>query len=201
MTNFSSPFNLFELTWASFIGRIDIVKYHVDHNCDINHKDKHGHTALMNASRNVIEIVKYLVQHNALINEKDNQGKTALIHASDGTYFEIVKYLVQHNALINEKDNDGWTALMWASRRDDHNEGCHETIKYLIQHNAIIDEEDNDGLTAILIAYTRGNFDTVIFLIKKGAKIYLKGQTSMSNSLLYNYSEVRRIVMKRLKMK
>ena len=58
--------------------------------CDINDKDRHGTTALMNAtSKNDLEVVKYLLNHGADINIKNKNGWSALSIAKGRGFLNI----------------------------------------------------------------------------------------------------------------
>lgn len=69
----------------------------IEHECDINLKDKNEFTPLMLAARNgVTDIVKFLLQSVVInVNYQDSTGATALHWAAQNGYKEIVELLIQ----------------------------------------------------------------------------------------------------------
>ena len=74
-----------------FYGHLEIVKYWLEHDADVNAKDNNGQTALLFSSAyGHFEIVKYLVEHGADLNAKGgaNNG-TALMHTCIYGFFKV----------------------------------------------------------------------------------------------------------------
>ena len=85
-------------------GHLNIVKYLVEMNYNINLKDNFGNNGLMWACRGGhLNIVNYLVEMNYNINEKDDGGKNSLMIAFSDRKYDIVIYLLEHGCEINEK--------------------------------------------------------------------------------------------------
>ena len=95
------------LRWASENGKIEIVKYLVDHGANVHVLDDE---ALRWASANGhLDVVEYLLDHNANIHARNNK---ALAWASQNGKIDVVEYLVDHGANIHANDDQ---ALRWAS--------------------------------------------------------------------------------------
>ena len=112
-----------------------ILELLLEHGADVNIQNKHGDTALIEASYNGhIETTKLLLEYKADPNLKDKDERTALMEASAKGHEEITKLLLQHGANLNIQDKkNGRTALMEASYR-----GNIPIIKLLLENGADI---------------------------------------------------------------
>jgi hypothetical protein len=120
---------------ASSEGRLEVVKYLVEHGADIHSENNH---ALKWASfYGRLEVVRYLVEHGADIHV---DGDTPLLWASSEGNLDTVKYLLEAGADIHTDDD---YALEWADRR-----GHSEVVNYLLEHGAVFhsksESEDSD---------------------------------------------------------
>ncbi|KAF8818834.1 hypothetical protein IHI24_000068 [Rickettsia endosymbiont of Cardiosporidium cionae] len=123
------------LMFAIMQNKIDIVKYLIDNNIDINfqkmkyrrfkllNKDAIYPTALMIAVRySNLEAVDLLLSKSADINLQDSLGRTALIYAitedklEDEVGIKILKLLLDHGANKNIKDSNNQTAMDLAKK-------------------------------------------------------------------------------------
>ncbi|WP_146196656.1 ankyrin repeat domain-containing protein, partial [Acinetobacter stercoris] len=89
---------------------IEIVKYLLDLNADVNIHDKKGFTALHFAVfAKELEIIKLLVEAGAKIDAIDDQGNTPLWRAmmTTGGDSEISKYLISKEADLDKKNKHG----------------------------------------------------------------------------------------------
>ena len=146
-------------------GNENIVKYLVEHDADVNHKNACGETSLFAAARRGNEnIIKYLVEHGADVNE-GIYGNTPLFAAVRKSNENIVKYLVDHGADVNHKNACGETSLFAAARTGNEN-----IVKYLTEHGANINERDRWDKTPLHIAIDNKNEEIVKYLAECGAK-------------------------------
>ena len=85
------------IMYACTNGFIEIVRYLVQHGCDVKAKDLKGKTVFHYAAINgQIKIIEYLVENiklKNLVNEKDKTGKTALDYATDESFNDCISYL------------------------------------------------------------------------------------------------------------
>ncbi len=101
---------------AASKGNLDIIKYLVENNADIEIKNKTGQTPLIIASmNNQLDILDYLLERKADTETKDNDMMTALHWASKEGHLEIVKHLIEKGANIDETESNGFTTLHLAS--------------------------------------------------------------------------------------
>ena len=129
-------------------GHKEIVEMLLEGGADINQKDNHGYTALMNAScYGHKEVVEILLQNGADVNIKNENGDTALIWATKEGYKEIVQLLLENGADVNIQNEDGYTALMCASWR-----GSLDVVNILLEGGADVHQKDKYGKTALMKA-------------------------------------------------
>ena len=82
------------LHWASWNGRLEVVKFLVSIGCDKEARDNYGRTPLHCASSDGHhEIVKFLVSIGCDKEALDYSGRTPLHYASVYGHLEVVKYL------------------------------------------------------------------------------------------------------------
>ncbi|WP_255495993.1 ankyrin repeat domain-containing protein [Spiroplasma endosymbiont of Danaus chrysippus] len=93
------------LTKAAKKGYLNIVKFLVENDADVNQINLRGETALDRAIENGhLDVIKFLVENNADINHTNQNGKTALILIADNN-IEGLKFLIENGAKIECIDN------------------------------------------------------------------------------------------------
>lgn len=108
--NTQGPLGMTPLMMASALNKLEIVKFLLEKNANIDAATNEGLTALILASSP--KVVTLLLQNHANINAKTVlNGATALIIASFNGKLDTVQALLAYNPDINIKDNDGETAL------------------------------------------------------------------------------------------
>ena len=116
--------------------RLEIIKFLVEKDADINIKDKQGWTPLIWASWSGMDkIVDFLIKKGADINAKTDKGWTALMASSLRGYDKVVKILIDNNANKLEKNNEGKSAKEIAEEslimHPSKNKNYHNIISYL----------------------------------------------------------------------
>lgn len=95
---------------------VNLVKFLVSRNVNINKCMSEGHTALHIACNSgFLSLAHYLVRQNADVNCKDINGNTPLLGACKNENKALVLLLLKNKAEINMRNNDGENALMIAT--------------------------------------------------------------------------------------
>ncbi len=169
----------YSLTSAAANGNLEKVKSIIDSGIDINSKDDHGYTALIEASKyGHYDIVKYLITSKAEIDLQGWHCYTALAFATERGHLEIAKMLIDAGANINAIDDENNTCFSKTAEN-----GNIEIAKLLIDHGVNIASVDDVGRTPFQYAAENGHANIVKLLIDNGVKIiYENGKT---NELIY----------------
>jgi len=105
---------------ASHFGKVETMRYLLDHGADINAVSKHPmgvtplHAALFGKR---LEAARLLIELGADVNVRrggenwPRSGWTALHYAAGYGFIDLIQPLVDHDAELNTKDNDGKTPL------------------------------------------------------------------------------------------
>jgi len=99
---------------------VNIVKFLVSQNSQLNDKDKYGYTPLHLAVRaNELEIVELLFKGGAKVNSKDNYGDTPLIDFTRNKFTKVSEFLICNGASRNVSDDHERTPLNYAAATKD----------------------------------------------------------------------------------
>lgn len=176
------------LQLAAVRGNLQIVKFLIKSNSDVNNVDHIGKTALHYASfEGNLEIVNCLIDSKANLDIRDQNGRTALHYAAVRYHLDIVKCLINANANLNICDNDGDTALHLSVPFD----RGFEISRCLVESGANLDIT-NSGTTPLHTTCTQGSLQTFKLLIDKKANINLRthsGQSCLHLSVAFNSLE------------
>lgn len=150
------------LHFAAFGGHLEIVKYLVEKNANLEAKDALNHTPLHAASvAGRLEVVKYLADKNIhLVEEKDNYGLTPLHRAAWQGHVEVVKYLVDKGSCFNTVDYAGKTPLLLAIEANRLN-----VVHYFIEKTTVFGVENNALRIALQYAAYLGKLEIVKYLL------------------------------------
>ncbi len=103
------------LMYASESGRLDMVKYLVEHGADVNAKSfekvTRGTALIYAASNNRVEVVNYLLDHSANINETTPMDESALHWSVAKGFGETTELLLKRGIMVDLKNTKGETAL------------------------------------------------------------------------------------------
>ncbi|GJE85550.1 ANK-REP-REGION domain-containing protein [Phanerochaete sordida] len=100
------------LHWAATSGSLEIVRYLLDQNAQVDLPDNAGWTALHIASSAGHEdIVRELLGAGADVKKTNDKGLTALHYAASKSRIDIGKLLIDRGADINARDKANQTAL------------------------------------------------------------------------------------------
>jgi uncharacterized protein len=116
---------------ASFFGHLEIVRYLLSINADVNIRANNNfrvmplHSAV--ASKNY-EIVKLLLEYGADPNTKQQQDITPIHQAADNGDLEMIKLLLKYNANKNVRTKSGITPTDFAAKK-----GYDKIVDFLLQ--------------------------------------------------------------------
>ncbi|WCR59442.1 MAG: Phosphocholine transferase AnkX [Wolbachia endosymbiont of Ctenocephalides felis wCfeF] len=148
-------------------GWLNIVKYLIDKDANINAKGEYGWTPLHIAAKNgKLDMIKYLTNKGANINAKDECYSTPLHLVAELGELSIVEYLINKGAYVDARD--GWyrTPLFYAA-----DSGKLGVAEYLVEKNANVNARDEYGSTPLYLATMKGKVDVVKILLKYDADV------------------------------
>jgi uncharacterized protein len=132
---------------------------------NVNTKDRHGHTPLMDAAKSGnVEAVKDLLNRGADLEAKSEKSKTALHYAAANGYVEIVNLLLGQGAVVDARDRDWHTPLMLAAIY-----GCNHTVQSLVTNGADVGAKTLVGNTAMIYA-ENNNHPLALAILKKALR-------------------------------
>ncbi|KAJ5807643.1 hypothetical protein N7447_011099 [Penicillium robsamsonii] len=161
------------LFYATVGGHLAVVKLLLDFGADVNAKDDHGWTALMQAGKDAV--LQALLDRGADI----NVGGAALRHAATGGHEAVVRMLLDRGVDVNVTDQNGQTALMEAACR-----GHEAAVQLLFDAGANVQMMNYQKRTALTQAAREkakgngshrgrqgGNQEAVVFLLENDVAI------------------------------
>ena len=168
---------------------IDVIKYLVSKNANINAQDNKGDTALNKTldtsdegSIDILdfEIAHFLIEQGADVNIKNKREYTPFIYLGmgEGNFnnksfqeyrIKLAEVLLEKGADINAKDYNGYTSLMWACASSG-SRFAEPYVKFLVEKGADINIEDNHGDTALDIAENL-KLRKIVSILKKAQRV------------------------------
>eukprot|EP00466_Bigelowiella_natans_P001611 jgi/Bigna1/89693/estExt_fgenesh1_pg.C_530131 len=135
-------------------GKIEVVKFLISQQANLNMPGKSGETALHAAiNHHEGEIFDLLLASKANPDVCNDAGVTPLISASCLGIDHCAKQLIQHRADLNAQESKGLTALMSASYfgiyADRYFAASFEIAKMLVSAGCDTEMKDHEGLTAL----------------------------------------------------
>lgn len=98
-------------------GHLDIVKYLVAHNAEINLANAYNNTCLMiSAYKGHTDVVEFLLSHGADPDQQAHCGATALHYAAECGHVDICAALLNYGATLKRNEYD-MTAVTTAAER------------------------------------------------------------------------------------
>ncbi|XP_009998149.1 PREDICTED: ankyrin repeat domain-containing protein 7-like, partial [Chaetura pelagica] len=168
-------------------GHVDVVRFLVRQNCQLNPYDNWRRSPLMKAVQSQREeCVAVLLEHGASPNLQDTDGNTALHLAVLSNDINIVLLLLEHHADIDAENREGCTPLMlavWEHHKD--------VAVLLLLKGADVHAPDLYKRTPLMIAASDGQLDLVRILLQFGADVFqedIVGRTAKDYAILYGYS-------------
>nr|XP_039269373.1 ankyrin repeat, SAM and basic leucine zipper domain-containing protein 1-like [Styela clava] len=114
------------LMYAAYFAQVEIVRFLIDNNANVNLSNREGVTALHTACKSNIRqkndglenIVELLLGGGADETSTDSKGRTPLMYAARGGLSNVVQVFLEHIAdkkSLFMKDEKGWSAADWAA--------------------------------------------------------------------------------------
>lgn len=167
---------------ASWDGQLEIAKYLVSADTDINFADTTGRTALLQAVfRDRMEIAKFLIDKGARVDVRDRFESTPIGTAAHKGNIDMLKLLIGAKADL-ASESDGNTPIMLAAS------GGHiETIEFLVKQGVSVNQTSKQtGRTAIFSAIHLERPDVVRALIRLKANVNVRsklGETPLKEAM------------------
>ncbi|KAH9015066.1 ankyrin repeat-containing domain protein [Lactarius hengduanensis] len=171
-------YNKTPLYAASCYGRVDIMRWLLDHGANVHswcgsRPDPMALTSLHVAAHNKeLEAVQVLLEHNADVNLRTDEGQTPLHraiiyldHYPRPRVVGIVQRLLEHGADPSACDHNS-TPLHQVSS---HFHEELEVARLLLSYGANVDEKDGEGRTPFQVASSNGHHETTKLLLEHGA--------------------------------
>ena len=173
--NLGDEENVKLLHWAAINNRVDIVKYFISLNVEINPiGGELSSTPVHWATREGhLAMVILLLKNGADPTLLDKEGLNCLHLATQNGFTSIVAYLLAKGYEINCPDINGMTPLMWAAFRVKTS----DPTRLLITLGASLNLTDKNRNTALHWAVYYRNRTAFHLLIKAGANIFIQNSS------------------------
>ncbi|VDI56400.1 death-associated protein kinase [Mytilus galloprovincialis] len=153
------------LAGSCYMGTIELVKWLISRNSDINYCREDGWFPLLWASqKGHFDVVKELLQYSADVNKCEKNDASPLYIASQNGHVDVVKELLQHSADVNKSSQNGHV----------------DVVKELLHHSADVNKCDNNGVSPLSIASENGHVDVVKELLQHSADVNKCDNTGVS---------------------
>ncbi len=149
--------------YYAWSGNLNMVKFLVERDVDVNATDKYGCTLLHWATlKGHLDVAKFLTSKGANVNAEDILGRKPIHFAVINDHRNIIEFLLDKGIIVNSADKQGHTPLHWASWS-----GHLDMVKYLIDKGANINAKCEADRTPLDIARGRGHSNIVKYLEEK----------------------------------
>jgi len=172
------------LHWAASAGSIDLVRFLIDQQAEVDKSDSLGWTPLHIAvSAGHENVVQELIGAGADVNKKNDKGLTPLHYAASKSRIDIGRLLVSRGADINARDGANQLPLHRAATT-----GSVGFIRLLIESSTPsvklrLNTADRIGNTPLHLAMDSAHAEAAVVLINAGAdrsRENLNGETPES---------------------
>ncbi|BES92174.1 multiple ankyrin repeats single kh domain [Nesidiocoris tenuis] len=153
-------------------GHLELVRYLLEANADVNAQTQTGDTALTYACENGhTEVAKLLLQYGADMEHESEGGRTPLMKACRAGHLCTVKFLLSQNANVNKQTtNNDHTPLSLAAA------GGHiAVVELLLAHSANPFHKLKDNSTMLIEAAKGGHTNVVQLLLDYPHSIMMRG--------------------------
>lgn len=193
-TNINNECRLsYPITSAAIGGNMEIIKYLIEHNVNIEVCNSLGNTALLCACiEGHKEVVEYLLEKGANVNCANNKKSTPLIITSYLARLSIVKILLKYNPNIDDVDHLGNTALINASidivcvttkfKHNINENNKPKIVELLIKNNCQLDIKNLKGNNVLMCIceHNRANIIIIKLIVQAGINL-----TTLNNNNMF----------------
>lgn len=170
--------NVYLLHWAAINNRLEIAKYLVGLNCDIDPIGGELESSPLNwaARSGHIQMVVYLMQQGANPHNYDIEGFSTIHLSTMFGHSMATAYLLAKGLDPDIKDKNGATALMFAAQRIH----SRDPAQLLITFNSRLNAQDNKGNTPLHYCVAYNNSTVMKILLEKGASLDVKNNKGLN---------------------
>ncbi|PVD29254.1 hypothetical protein C0Q70_11851 [Pomacea canaliculata] len=171
IVNFSDQHGNSPLHIASQQGHLDVVKYLLANNADIDAKNEEEQTPLHLAAKfGRTNIVREIIRRDkSVINNEDEKSNTALHLAAQYGHNKMAALLIELGAHVSARNYNQWTPLDLAAAK-----GWTKTCHVLLSNDAPIDPVDKNKTTPLHLAARHGHPRVVQLLLDRNANVTLE---------------------------
>jgi len=157
------------LHWAALNDQVEVLKYMIDSDVNLDQRNPRGEVALHWAALNGnVRTVHLLIEAGCDRTASDARGYSAMHHAAQFGRSLVLAFLLRRGLNVDLRDNNGRTALHWAAYK-----GEDICAQWLLDHGADVAAEDFEQCLPIHWAALQGLYSTAAVLIKNGSLQHL----------------------------
>ena len=180
---------------ASLRGHLQVVRYLLRLDVDLNVRNSANSTSLLLASKNGHrDVVQCLLDHDADLELRDQWQNSPLTFAAYYGHVDVVRLLLEHNADVNSQDEDGYTPLHDTMRNDRFIADRHQIVRLLLKNGANANARNKYLKTPLHLVSERSDLIEILrIILEHGADLDAEdedGKTPLQLSLEQGHSEV-----------
>lgn len=147
----------------------ETVEVLLQHEADVNTADQYGRAPLHGAAGfGYVEVIELLLQKGADVDAQDQDGLTPLLCALQIGHLQAARLLIDRGARLDLVDKRGWSTLSYAVST--FGDRCGELVAHLLDAGLAVEQYDKSGATPVLFAASRGNWQSLGMLLRRGGK-------------------------------
>ncbi|KAI4601625.1 Ankyrin-2 [Pestalotiopsis sp. 9143b] len=155
-------------------GRLDLVKFLIEHGAQVNKNESTKSPALTDATHSGnLECVRYLLKSGANIEGKDQYGETAIFKATEGRH-DVANFLLDQGAAVSGQGFKGRTLpMLYISSAS--------TLRRILERGSEIDTKHDNGWASIHFAAANGDSDAISVLSEFKAELNIETSAYPNN--------------------
>ena len=145
---------------------LNIIKYLINNNANIYHKNNLGESSILLGTEKDYLIPEYLIVNGSNLSEIDYKGHTPLMKAIETKNLDLIEWMYNNGASLSTKALNGDTPLLHAVKQG----SCKKIVEWLLEQNANVNESNNKKNTVLHIAVSQRCIDLLPIFLQYGAK-------------------------------